>query len=66
MKQLKNKISIEIKKAVENSEFWITRKALARMAGVSETTLYKGLNGEGSLDNLMKVAKVLNIEIDIK
>ncbi len=65
MKQLKQKISLEIKKTLENSELWITRKVLARMAGVSETTLYSALKGEGSLDNLMKVAKVLNIKIDL-
>lgn len=66
MKKLKTKISIEIKKTLENSEFWITRKELAKMAEVSETTLYNALKGQGSLDNLMKVAKVLNIEIDLK
>ena len=65
MKQLKNKISLEIKKVLETSELWITRKALAKMAGVSESTLYQALKGEGSLDNLMKVAKVLNIKIDL-
>lgn len=65
MKQLKTKISLEIKKTLENSELWITRKALSKMAGVSESTLYNALKGEGSLDSLMKVAKTLNIEIDL-
>lgn len=66
LKQLKNKISLEIKKTLENSELWITRKELAKMAGVSETTLYQALKGKASLDSLMKVAKVLNIKIDLK
>ena len=65
MKKLKTKISIEIKKTLENSELWITKKELARWAKMSESTLYKALKGEGSLDNLMKVAKVLNIKIDL-
>ena len=66
MKQLKIKISEQINEILDKSDLWITRTELAKMAGISETTLYLVLKGKASVDYMLKVCKVLNIKIDIK
>ncbi len=63
--ELKKKISLEIKRAWDNNEFWVKRYEVAEMAGVSPTTLYNVLNGRGSLESIMMVAGVFNINIDL-
>lgn len=63
MEQIKKIISDKINDVINKSDLWITRKELARMAGVSEGTLYKVLKGDGSLDSINKVAETLNINI---
>lgn len=42
---------------------WITRKELAKIAGISESVLYLVLKGEASVDSALKVCKVLNIKL---
>jgi DNA-binding phage protein len=65
MEKIKKQLADKINKALDTSDLWITRKELAKMAGVSETALYNVLKGKASIDSALKVAKVLGIELNV-
>ena len=65
MEKIKQQLAAKIKKVLDTSDLWITRKELARMAGISETALYNVLKCKASIDSALKVAKVLKIELNV-
>lgn len=62
-KKIKDALAKKINDALDSYDLWITRKQLAKMAGISESVLYLVLKGEASVDSALRVCKVLNIEL---
>jgi predicted transcriptional regulator len=63
VEKIKQELARRINEELDNYDLWITRKQLAKMAGISESTLYLVLKGKATVDYALRVCKVLKIEL---
>lgn len=66
MDELKEVIACHLRKIKNESVFLVSIQELSAMAGVKKSNIYNCFNGKASIDSMLKVLHVLDLELFAK